>query len=113
MSGTRNIAARMGRWSAQHRKIAIFGWLAFVAAAFVIGNALGTKELTSAELGVGESGRMMKLLDKEFPTPAGERVLVQSPTLDARKPEFKGVVADVVKRLKAHENVINIRSPLV
>ena len=25
-----NIAARMGRWSARHRKIAIFGWLAFV-----------------------------------------------------------------------------------
>ena len=62
-----NIAARMGRWSAQHRKIAIFGWLAFVIAAFVIGNAIGTKELQAAELGVGESGRMMKLLDKEFP----------------------------------------------
>ena len=25
-----NIAARMGRWSASHRKTAIFGWLAFV-----------------------------------------------------------------------------------
>ena len=27
-----NIAARMGRWSASHRKTAIFGWLAFVVA---------------------------------------------------------------------------------
>ena len=27
-----NIAARMGRWSAGHRKTAIFGWLAFVVA---------------------------------------------------------------------------------
>ena len=27
-----NIAARMGRWSARHRKTAIFGWLAFVIA---------------------------------------------------------------------------------
>ena len=27
-----NIAARMGRWSANHRKKAIFGWLAFVVA---------------------------------------------------------------------------------
>jgi uncharacterized membrane protein YdfJ with MMPL/SSD domain len=113
MSDSRNIAARMGRWSAQHRKIAIFGWLAFVIAAFVIGSAIGTKELQSAELGVGESGRMMKLLDKEFPTPAGERVLVQSPTLTARKAEFKAVVADVVKRLEAQKDVINIRSPLV
>ena len=29
-----NIAARMGRWSAKHRKTAIFGWLAFVIASF-------------------------------------------------------------------------------
>ena len=107
-----NIAARMGRWSAQHRKIAIFGWLAFVIAAFVIGNAIGTKELQSAELGVGESGRMMKLLDKEFPEPAGERVLVQSPTLRARNNAFKAVVADVVTRLETQKDVINIRSPL-
>ena len=32
-----NIAARMGRWSAGHRKTAIFGWLAFVVAAFAVG----------------------------------------------------------------------------
>jgi uncharacterized membrane protein YdfJ with MMPL/SSD domain len=108
----RNIAARMGRWSAQHRKIAIFGWLAFVIAAFAIGSVVGTKELTNAELGVGESGRMMKLLDKEFPEPAGERVIVQSPTLTARNNDFKAVVADVVKRLKTQEDVVNIRSPL-
>src|SRR5205807_8275893 len=38
---TRNLAARMGRWSANHRKTAIFGWLAFVIAAFVIGTAVG------------------------------------------------------------------------
>ena len=37
----RNVAARMGRWSANHRKTAIFGWLAFVIAAVVIGTAVG------------------------------------------------------------------------
>ncbi|MDQ3778618.1 MAG: MMPL family transporter, partial [Actinomycetota bacterium] len=112
MTKNMSIAARMGRWSAQHRKIAIFGWLGCVVAAFVIGNAIGTKELRSAELGVGESGRMMKLLDNDFPEPAGERVLVQSSTLNARNPEFKAVVADVVKRLQRQKDVINIRSPL-
>ena len=30
---SRNLAARMGRWSARHRKIAIFGWLGFVVVA--------------------------------------------------------------------------------
>ena len=33
----RNLAARMGRWSAAHWKTATFGWLAFVIAAFMLG----------------------------------------------------------------------------
>ena len=37
-------AARAGRWSAQHRKTAIWGWIAFVVVAFVIGGAVGVKK---------------------------------------------------------------------
>jgi hypothetical protein len=40
-----NIAARMGRWSASHRKVAIFGWFAFVIAAIAIGTAVGQKSI--------------------------------------------------------------------
>ena len=39
------IAARMGRWSASHRKTAILGWLAFIVAAAVIGGAVGMQKL--------------------------------------------------------------------
>ena len=42
---TRNLAARMGGWSAQHRKTAIFGWFAFVLVAFALGNATGTTQI--------------------------------------------------------------------
>jgi hypothetical protein len=49
MQQGRNIAARAGRWSAQHRKTAIFGWLAFMIVAFALGGAIGTKELGHAE----------------------------------------------------------------
>ena len=52
----RNLAARMGRWSASHKKTAIFGWLAFIAVAFMIGNAVGTKQLDPNKTGTGESG---------------------------------------------------------
>ena len=40
-----NVAARMGRWSANHWKTAVFGWLAFVVASVVIGGQVGTKYL--------------------------------------------------------------------
>ena len=62
MSKPRNLAARMGHWSATHRKKAIWGWLALVFLAFAIGSAIGTKSLEPEDTGVGESGRVSKLL---------------------------------------------------
>ena len=41
----RNLAARMGRWSAAHWKTATFGWLAFVVLAFALGGMVGTKTI--------------------------------------------------------------------
>jgi hypothetical protein len=46
----RNLAARAARWSAQHRRKAIFGWLAFVLISAVVGLGLGTKEIPSEDL---------------------------------------------------------------
>jgi hypothetical protein len=79
-----NVAARMGRWSAQHRKTAIWGWLAFVIVAFMIGGSVGTKTLDNAHSGVGESGRAARTADAAFPKSADEMVLVQSATVGAR-----------------------------
>ena len=58
-----NIAARMGRWSARHRKTAIFGWLAFVVAAVVIGGVVGTKQLGENDTLPGESGKAARILE--------------------------------------------------
>src|SRR5438876_959634 len=38
-----NFAARMGRWSAEHRRKAVLGWIAFVVVAFALGMVAGTK----------------------------------------------------------------------
>ncbi|HEU6446497.1 MAG TPA: MMPL family transporter [Gaiellaceae bacterium] len=108
----RNIAARMGHWSATHRKRAIWGWLAFVVAAFFIGNAVGMKSLEPEESGVGESGRVGRILADEFETPATERVMIQSETLKASSPEFRAVIEDVVARMDRQQDVATIESPL-
>ena len=57
-----NIAARMGRWSANHWKTAVFGWLAFVVAAVVLGGAIGTKYLEDDDLAVGEAATANKIV---------------------------------------------------
>ena len=106
-----NVAARMGRWSAGHRKTAVFGWLAFVVAAVVLGGMLGTRELDDNDTLPGESGRAARILDEGFAQPAGETVLVQSETLTARSPEFRAAVDDVVRRLSGVGAVTNVQSP--
>jgi RND superfamily putative drug exporter len=111
MKRSTNLAARMGRWSARHRKTAIFGWLAFVVAAVVLGGALGTKQLTDTDTLPGESGRAARMLDDGFKQPAGETVLVQSSKHTADSPAFRAAVADVVRRVSAVGVVTNVQSP--
>ena len=62
LAKSNNVAARMGRWSASHWKTATFGWLAFVAAALVIGNQIGTKQIDQNKSGNGESGHVQAVL---------------------------------------------------
>ena len=65
-SSRRNLAARMGRWSAAHWKTATFGWLALVLVAFAVGGQVGTKQADPTKAGPGESGRMDRILDAGF-----------------------------------------------
>jgi len=106
-----NIAGRAGRWSAQHRKTAIFGWLAFVIASLVLGGMVGTKTLEVEESGVGDSGRADKIAFEAFPKKASESVLIQSETLEATEPQFRAAVGDVVQRLEKTEGVKRVDGP--
>jgi uncharacterized membrane protein YdfJ with MMPL/SSD domain len=109
----RNLAARIGHWSATHRKLAIWGWLGFVVLAYVVGTmVIGTQTLKPEDTGVGESGRVDKILGDEFETPAGERVMIQSPERKAGSPAFKAVITDVVHRFREMKNVSKVSSPL-
>src|SRR5438477_3999765 len=98
---TRALAARAGRWSAQHRKKAIWGWLAFALVAFMIGGAIGTKTQTNAQSGVGESGRAARTVDNAFPKHQVEEVLIQTGTATASDLSFRAVVGDAQRRLSA------------
>jgi RND superfamily putative drug exporter len=108
-----NVAARMGRWSASHRKTAIFGWLAFVVVAVVVGAAIGTQRLDPDELGTGESGRAQQLVDNgAFRDSADESVFVSSTRHTASDPEFRAVVQQVVAAVSGEEGVSHVSSPL-
>jgi RND superfamily putative drug exporter len=112
MHRNRNLAARMGRWSADHWKTATFGWLAFVVAAFMLGGMVGTTMIDTSKPGPGESGRMDSILDAGFQQPAGESILIQSRSLRVGTAAFDHAVEDVVARVSKLAVVENVRSPL-
>src|SRR5918999_1386829 len=110
---SRNLAARAGKWSAQHRKTAILGWILFVVIATIGGMKVGQQELPSAEMGNGDSERGEMIIDKaDFPETVGEQVLVQGKgTVRADSPQVTAAVKDVVQRLERIDGVTDIESP--
>ena len=110
----KHLAARAGRWSARHRKTAIFGWLAFVVIAFAIGGAVGQQTIPEEDYGNGSS----KVADQaiasaNFADASEEQVLVQGKgSVKIGDPAFNAAVEDVVQRLEATPHVDKIESPL-
>jgi uncharacterized membrane protein YdfJ with MMPL/SSD domain len=110
---SRGIAARAGRWSARHKKTAIFGWLAFVAMALVLGQAAGTNKPTNAQQYDGESKRAETIIDNAgFSKASGEMVLVQSKVLTVKDGAFRSTINDVRAAVAGQATVTNIVSPL-
>jgi putative drug exporter of the RND superfamily len=113
-NGSPNLAARAGRWSAEHWKTACAVWLVFVVAAVAIGRAVGTVQLKDSEQGTGETARAQRILqDAGFRSPASESVLVESRSgLQATAPAFRAAVRDVAATLRTVPEVRNLRSGL-
>src|SRR4026208_1697719 len=99
MQNAMNVAGRMGHWSANHWKTAVFGWLGCVVLLFAFGNiALGLKQIDINDAGVGQSHRADQILKKAFPerAPQTEFVLGQSPSRTVDDPAFRSTVDDVI-----------------
>jgi uncharacterized membrane protein YdfJ with MMPL/SSD domain len=108
---SRNLAATAGRWSAQHRKTAILGWILFVVLATVIGGRVGLNELDESAAGSGEAKRGDMIVKAAgFPDKASEQVLIQGKS--SGDPEVTAAVKDVVGRLSAIRGITEIESPL-
>ncbi|MFL5925984.1 MAG: MMPL family transporter [Gaiellaceae bacterium] len=108
-----NIAARMGRWSARHRKAAVLGWLAFVLVAVAVGLGTGMKMLGPADSLTGESASSQRIVDGAgLPARAHESVLVQSSRYRVTDRPFRTALAEVSAAVGSQVHVKEVRSPL-
>src|SRR3954453_24132179 len=111
---SKNVAARMGRWSASHWKTATFGWLAFVIASFAIGIALPMQMIEKKDSAVGEAGRANQILGEAFDLDnegQGELLIIQSKTKTVDDPAFRAVIDDAVAALEGFDQVEKLHSP--
>src|SRR5688572_10214961 len=107
----KGLAARAGRWSTEHRKAAIFGWLTFVVISLAIGTGIGSKKLEDHDRYKGESAAAEKaIVDAGMDPPAGESILVKSDRLTTEDPAFRAAMADVERRVQKVAVAENVRS---
>jgi RND superfamily putative drug exporter len=107
------ISSRAARWSARHRRVAILGWIAFVALSVVIGGKIGTQTIADEDLGNGDSRQADQILaDSGFPEDESETVLIQSDSTTVEDPEFQAAIRDVESRLDGLDHVKELESPL-
>jgi RND superfamily putative drug exporter len=111
----KGIAARMGRWSATHRKLAVLIWIVFLVGAIGAGALHPMQTIDRRDAGSGESHRADAILNASFPEDQeglGEFVLVQSDTATVDSPAFRSAIEDVEHRLAAFPQIQNLQSPL-
>ena len=77
----KNVAARAAQWSSNHRKLAIWGWLAIVVV--LVGGILGAglierKEVSTVDTFSGESQQAERALTDAGLRPTEEVLLIQS-----------------------------------
>ena len=108
-----NLAARAGRWSADHWKTAVSAWLAFCVVAVALGTVAGTRTLKAADTAAGGTKKAEEILRHAgFPDQAGESVLVYSKTQTLADPAFQATVGDVARTVTSQPQVRRVRSPL-
>lgn len=59
------VTERVAGWSARHRKAAVFGWLLLVAAVFMAGQAIGSKN--QSQYDYGQAGQAERVLHQAAP----------------------------------------------
>jgi RND superfamily putative drug exporter len=106
------LAARLGSWSAEHRKKAILLWVALLLVG-VLATGVGSKKLSVTGEASGDSAKAERLLENEaFNRPAQEEVLLQvrgGGTI--RTPVARQTAREIIDAVAATRRVKNIRSP--
>jgi RND superfamily putative drug exporter len=109
-----NLTGRIARWSATHRKRAIWGWLGLVFALVALimgGQVVEQKDISAVDSFSRESQQAERALTDAGLRPNEEVALIQSKDLTADDAEFESMVARTAAELNAAKYVTNVATP--
>ena len=104
---------RVAQWCATHRRLTFVGWVALLAAAWVLGSSLGTQRIDSFRLPGTESQKAYDVLDEHAPTRNG---IIDQFVYVARDGTLRSGPASTamdrsLSRLKADPDIVSVSDP--
>src|SRR5689334_4161063 len=105
---------RLGRWSHDHRRAVLVGWLVVLAAVIACAAAFKGQVDNKFEVPGTESQQAQKLLEAKYPEASGAfaRVVYAAPAGHrVDEPEYKQAVMDSVARAKGADEVQTVIDP--
>ena len=104
-----SFVARIGMWSAHHRRVVLVGWVALVVASAAICSSLPVDtDVNEQAVGGGDTDRATALIEERFPVDEGEiegtaqeAVVFSHPTLNVDDPLYRNTVVGLMERLLA------------
>jgi RND superfamily putative drug exporter len=109
----RGIVARLGGWSAAHRRTVLLGWIVLLVGANAASGAVGTNFSNSFSLSGTDSQRAVDLLKRDFPAQSGDsdQIVFRVPSGGIDSPATRARVAPLLTRIAALPHVSGVVSP--
>ena len=103
---------RIGAWSARHRWLVIAASVMMLVLAVLVSTTFKVQLLDANEIGEGESGEAIRLLDERFGEGGApsEQLVFSHPSLDVSDPAYRSTVEELVQELRAMPEVSAVAS---
>lgn len=103
----------MARWCSRHRTIVLVLWLVALAGSFGASRAAGTSFSTQFQLPDTQSGRVLSLLQKDFPAASGssDQIVLHATSETFRDPAVKARAQRMLRQVAALPHVSAVAIP--
>ncbi len=107
------VVARVGRWTAGHRRVVVIGWIVALLGALAATSAIGANYSNSFSLSGTDSQRAVDLLKREFPAQSGDsdQIVFNARRGSIAEAAVKARIAPVLERVGKLPHVSGVVSP--